>query len=327
MDYTSIIVLGFPFAMIATAFSNIIRADGSPRYSMVATLAGAALNTVLDPIFIFVLGMEVKGAAIATVISQIVSAALILDYVLRRGRILSFSFKLLKPDLSVVKKQLTYGSASFVTQMAIIVVNVVSNNFLTYYGANSPYGSDIPLAAMGIIMKIAAILISCILGIAIGAQPILGFNYGARNYSRVRRTYKAEITASLTLSGVMCLLFVTVPHIFVSVFGDSNPTFNEFTARAMRSALCFIVCAGFQIPSANYFQAVGKPMKSMTLTMTRSLFCQITFLLVLPLFFGLDGILLATPATDITSTIVTTIFIIREQRSLKYINAIPTANM
>ena len=316
VEYTSVILMGMPFAMLSPAIASIIRADGSPRYSMISTLAGAVLNTILDPIFIFGFDMGVKGAAIATVISQIFSAVLILGYVLHHGKVLTFSPENLKLKWDIVKKQCAFGSSSFVTQMSIVVVNVVMNNSLTYYGAQSAYGSEIPLSAMGIVLKINAILISCILGVAIGAQPILGFNYGAGNYNRVKRTYKTEIAFALTLSSIVCLMFITVPQVFVRAFGDSSLAFNSFATHALRTAMCCVFIAGFQIPSAGYFQAVGKPLKAMILNMTRALFCQVTFVLILPLFFGLDGILYALPATDVISSLLTMIFIAKELRHL-----------
>ena len=319
VDYTSIIMLGMPFAMLGTSLSNIIRADGSPRYSMVSTVFGAVLNTILDPIFIFVFGMGVKGAAIATVLSQMISAGLTLYYVLRRAKFTRLSGRNMRLDGGLMRRVLALGSSSFITQAAITVVNVVLNNSLRHYGGLSSYGAEIPLAAMGIVMKINSILISTILGICIGAQPILGYNYGAGNYERVKRTYKTGLSITASVSTICCLLFIFTPEPFIAMFGDSSPEFTEFACRAMSIFLSCVFCAGIQIPSSNYFQAVGKPLKAMTLSMSRQILFLVPLILILPLFFGLDGILYAGPVGDLCALAVTGVFILREMRHLNLV--------
>lgn len=316
VEYTSVIAAGFPFAMIGTAVSNMIRADGSPTYSMVSVLTGAALNTVLDPIFIFRFGMGVRGAAIATVLSQAVSFAIVLYYAMFRGRIVRFGRDTMRLSGSVMRRVAGLGSASFVTQMGFFVVNILLNNSLTYYGGLSEFGSEIPLAALGIVQKISAIFISLILGIAIGAQPILGYNYGAGNFARVKRTYFTEIAITGTLSAVANLLFVFAPRIFVAMIGDPDPQFNSFAVMGLRIFLCCVFAAGIQIPSASYFQAVGKPLKSMVLSMSRQIISLVPAVLILPLLFGLNGILYAGPTADLLALCVTTFFIPRELRQL-----------
>ncbi len=316
ISYGSVIAIGFPFSMVATGLSFIIRADGSPRFSMVATLAGCLLNVALDPLFIFTLGMGVQGAAIATVISQFVSTVIILLYFVKYAHHTRLKKKHLRVYTSITKKVAAYGSSSFITQLAITIVNVVLNHSLKHYGALSAYGSDIPISAMGIVMKISAILLACILGISIGAQPILGFNYGAGNYRRVRRTYLTTIAITVAMSTVVWILFITVPQLFIDIFGDSNPQFNEFASKALRTYLGAVILAGFQIPSANYFQAVGKPLKAMTLSMSRQLLLLVPAMLILPLFWGLDGILFSAPVADTLASIITLFFIIGELRHL-----------
>jgi len=316
VEYTSVIVMGAPAAMLSTALANIIRADGSPRFSMAASLSGAVLNTILDPIFIFTLGMGVRGAAVATVLSQCVSALLCLYYVLRRANYITLTKGNLRLDFPLAKTLAAYGSSSFVTQMAITVVNVVLNNTLVAYGTLSPYGREIPLSAMGIVMKISAILISCILGIIIGAQPILGYNYGAGNYKRVRQTFLLEVSVTFSLAAVVNVLFVFTPETFIGIFGKGSPQFTEFACMALSTYLCCVFAAGIQIPSANYFQAVGKPLKAMTLTMTRQLFLLVPAIILLPRFFGLQGVLYAAPVADVLSLLITGFFILRELRGL-----------
>jgi len=315
-DYTSVILLGFPLNSLGVCLSNIIRADGSPRHSMFCVLVGAVLNVILDPIFIFVFGMEVKGAAIATVISQGASMLVVLYYFWKRGKILRFqntSYRLIPP---MARRICALGSASFITQMAIAIVNTVLNISLTYYGAQTVYGSVKALSAMGIVMKINAIVISVVLGFVIGAQPLLGYNYGAGNYSRVRRTYFTEISFTFAIGAIACLVFVTMPQVIISILRDPDPLFNEFAAKSMRTYLCCLFTVGIQIPSANYFQAVGKPLKAMTLSMSRQILLLVPAILILPLFFGLDGVLYAAPVADVGALLITSFFIIREMRHL-----------
>jgi len=316
VEYTSVILLGAPFSMSSTALSGIIRADGSPRYSMLSSSSGAVLNTILDPIFIFTLDMGVRGAAIATVLSQIVSCLLVMAYLVRMARYTRLERQTLRLSGNLVRMIAAYGSSSFMTQIANALVNVVLNNTLVRYGQGTAYGGDIPLSAMGIIMKINGILISCILGVAIGAQPILGFNYGAGNYRRVRRTYLTVVSITTLLSAAVNLLFVITPHTFIGLFGNMGDQFNEYASRALRTYLCCVFAAGFQIPSASYFQAVGKPLKSMTLTMTRQVFLLVPAIAIFPLFLGLDGVLYAAPFADITAMLITGAFILKEQRYL-----------
>jgi putative MATE family efflux protein len=318
VDYVTYIAMGFPFVIVSTGIANIIRADGSPRYSMVVNLAGALLNTVLDPIFIFALNMGVKGAAIATAISQVVSFSLSILYILKQAHYVQFSLPNLRPDISIIRKVVSLGSASFITQISITIVNVVLNNSLTYYGAQSPYGAEIALSGLGIVMKINSIFINVILGIAVGAQPLLGYNYGAGYYDRVRSIYKTEVAATFFMSMLANLLFVLRPDIPVAIFRDQNPVFNEFAAMATRTFLCCVFSAGIQIPSANYFQAVGKPMISMVLNMSRQLLILVPCILILPHFFGLKGILYAMPVTDILAMLLALAFIFRELHHLRH---------
>lgn len=274
------------------------------------------LNVILDPIFIFGFGMGVRGAAIATVISQMISCVAVLLYVFRFAHTIRFAAPNLRLEKAIILRVLALGSSSFISQAAITILNIVMNNSLKRYGASSPFGSDIPLAAMGIVMKINAIMTSTIVGIMMGAQPILGYNYGARQYGRVKRTLLTEIGITFSLSTICCLLFVFLPEPFISLFGDKTPEFTEFASRALSVYLCCIFAAGIQLPSAGYFQATGKPMKSMALTMTRQLLVIVPLILILPIFFGLDGVLYAGPVGDICALLVTSVFILRELRYL-----------
>lgn len=314
-DYTSIILLGVPFSILSVSLSNMARTDGSPRLSMYGILIGAVLNTVLDPIYIFTLGWGVKGAALATITSQLLSAVILLVYFCKRGH-MRFDRRAMKPVGRVVGKTLTLGASSGITQVVACIMQVVMNNSLVYYGNLSPVGGEVALSAMGIVMKIAMILGSVCIGIGIGSQPILGFNYGAQHNLRIRKTYLLAVvsaTIAILAGWVFCQ---TCPNLILQLFGGGGDTFNEFAVRCMRVYLGGIFCAGFQIVSTNYFQATGQPFKASVLSMLRQLLLLIPLLLLLPVFFGLDGILYAGPAADIGSAVIVFLFVVPEMKKL-----------
>ena len=314
-DYTSIILMGVPFSVLGITMSNMARTDGNPRLSMYGILIGATLNTILDPLYIFVFHWGVKGAAIATITSQILSAGILCHYFWRRGN-MRFQFKLMKLVPRVCVKSLTLGASSGIAQLVACVMQVVMNNSLVYYGNQSDVTGDVALSAMGIVMKIVMILGSVCIGIGVGSQPILGFNYGAGKYKRIRDTYfKAIIYATGSIS-VGWLVCQTMPHLILRLFGSGNAQFTRFAVKCMRIYLGGLFCAGFQIVSTNYFQATGQPLKASLLSMLRQLIILIPLLLILPLFFGLDGILYAGPVADIGSAVIVACFIIPSMKKL-----------
>lgn len=314
-DYTSIILMGVPFSVLGITMSNMARTDGNPRLSMYGILIGATLNTILDPLYIFVFHWGVKGAAIATITSQILSAGILCHYFWRRGN-MRFQFRLMKLVPRVCVKSLTLGASSGIAQLVACVMQVVMNNSLVYYGNQSDVTGDVALSAMGIVMKIVMILGSVCIGIGVGSQPILGFNYGAGKYKRIRDTYfKAIIYATVSIS-VGWLVCQTMPHLTLRLFGSGNAQFTRFAVKCMRIYLGGLFCAGFQIVSTNYFQATGQPLKASLLSMLRQLIILIPLLLILPLFFGLDGILYAGPVADIGSAVIVACFIIPSMKKL-----------
>lgn len=315
IDYTSIVLIGVPFSMVSIALSSMARTDGHPRMSMYGILIGAALNTVLDPIYIFVLGWGVKGAAIATVTAQFVSTVVLCYYFLRKGN-MRFTRRYMKPVGRVWYKIFSLGISSGITSLVACIMQVVMNNSLVYYGNQTEITGDVALSAMGIVMKIAMILASVCIGFGIGAQPILGFNLGAKKYTRVRHTYLLAVsiaTGSILIGWAVCQL---APHLVLSLFGKENQTFTDFAVRCLRIYLGGIFCAGFQIVSTNYFQATGQPLKASLLSMLRQLILLIPLLLILPLFFGLNGLLYAGPCADISSAVIVALFILPEMRKL-----------
>lgn len=315
-EYTSIMLIGTPFNMLGVVLSNMARTDGSPSVAMYAMLAGAFLNTILDPVYIFVLHWGVTGAAIATITSQIISAIVLVMYFVKKGKNMRYRKSILRVDPEICRLVLPLGISSGITQIASTILQVVMNNSLVYYGNQSAVGGDVALSAMGIVNKIGMILVSICLGIGIGSQPIFGFNKGANQPKRVRKTFlvaAASATTVAVLGWLVCQLF---PGAILSLFGTEDPQFNLFAERCLRIYMLGIFAAGFQVVSTSYFQSTGQPLKASILSMLRQLLLLIPLILILPLRFGLSGILYAGPAADIISAIVVSQFIIHELRKL-----------
>ena len=314
--YSRIIALGMPFLIITNGMSNFARADGSPRYSMVCMLIGAVINTILDPIFIFIFHWGVAGAAWATIIGQFFSFLFAILYIRKFKQI-----RLRRTDIYLDLKEsiqtASLGMSNSLNQVAITFVQIVLNNSLTYYGASSVYGQEIPLAACGIVMKTNAILLAVIIGLSQGSQPIIGFNYGARQYDRVRKTYKLAITCNLVVSAVGFVLFQFFPRQIISLFGSGEKAYFEFSIHFMRTFLFMVLVNGVQLLSSNFFSAIGKPVKGLLLSMTRQVIFLIPLVLLLPLIWGLDGILYAGPIADGAAFLVTVMMITREMKKMK----------
>ena len=274
LKYGGIIAIGIPFMMIGTSLNSIIRADGSPRYAMTTMVSGAILNTILDPIFIFVFKWGVEGAAIATIFSQFITFLINAMYV-RKFKSIKISKDLFKPDFKTIRKLLMLGISSFINQMSIVLVLAAENNLLAKYGAISKFGADIPITVLGIVMKISQILNSIIIGIAVGAQPIFGYNYGAKNYDRVKSTLKYVLGISTIISTIAFILFQTIPDKLIAIFGSGDDLYIEFACITFRTYLMLCICNGIQIPSGIFFQAIGKAQKSAVLSISR----QVAFLI------------------------------------------------
>lgn len=314
-DYASIILIGVPFSVIGPCLSNMARTDGSPRLSMYGILIGAVLNTILDPIYIFIFQWGVKGAAIATITSQIISALILFLYFCKRSQ-MRLHLRELKLDGSVCKNVIALGTSSGITQLVACIMQVTMNNSLVYYGNKSAVGGDVALSAMGIVMKLAMILASVCIGIGIGSQTIFGFNFGAEKYHRIKHLFKnavAAATVSVLIGWLVCQLF---PGLIVNLFGGGNSAFVNFAEKCLRIYLFGIFCAGFQIVATNYFQATGQPLKASVLSMLRQLLLLVPLILILPLFLGLNGILFAGPIADMSSAVIVTLFVIPEMKKL-----------
>lgn len=316
MGYGFFVALGLPFMMIGTTLNSIIRADGSPKYSMASMVTGAILNIILDPIFIFVFKMGVEGAAIATTISQFVTFAMNVAY-LRRLKTIKITKKDIRLKPSVVLKVSMLGISSFITQMSIVLVIAFENNLLGKYGAESEFGSEIPITVLGIVMKISQILNSIIIGIAVGAQPILGYNYGAQNYDRVRKALKYVLGLSLIVSTIAFLLFQLIPDKLILIFGSGNELYIEFACYAFRTYLMLCICNGIQIPAGIFFQAIGKGVKSAVISLSRQILFLIPAMVIFGAIFGIHGILYAGPLADGLAFVVASVLLILQVRKLK----------
>lgn len=315
MQYAGITLLGMPFLIMTNGISNLIRADGSPKYSMACMVTGAIVNTILDPIFIFVFKWGVIGAALATVLGQVVSFFLAIFY-LKKFKTIKLTKSCFKMNFKDNLKTLCMGISSCINQVAITIVQIVLNNSLTYYGALSVYGKEIPLAACGIVMKTNAILLSIVVGISQGVQPIIGFNYGARKYDRVKKAFLEAIKWNFVVSVVGFCLFQFFPKQIISIFGTGDDLYYEFAILFMRTFLFMVIVNGVQLLSSNFFTAIGKAVKGLLLSLTRQVFFLIPLILILPLKFGIFGVLLAGPVADFIAFIVSVIFIYKEFKVL-----------
>lgn len=299
-EYFLYLIPGIPFFMFANAMNSVIRADGSPQFAMFSTLIGCALNVVLDPVAIFVLGWGMKGAALATITGQIVSALLAVYYLFRPKsfRLKRVSFK---PDAEILKHVLPLGISSFLTQVSIVVIMAVMNNVLVIYGAGSKYGADIPMTVVGIVMKVFQIVISVVVGIAAGAQPIVGYNYGAGLWRRVKLIFRTMMAAEFSVGLVSLICFEVFPVQIISVFGSEDGLYNEFAVLAFRVFLGGIVLCCIQKSCSIFLQSMGKPALSMLLSLLRDFVLSVPLTLVLPRFFGVTGALYSGPAADVIS--------------------------
>ena len=315
LDYGYAIALGIPFMMIGTTLNSIIRADGNPKFAMTSMVTGAIMNVILDPIFIFSLKMGVRGAAIATVISQMVTFIMNVLYI-RKIKSIKLTKKNFNFDFSIARKVALLGISSFITQMSIVVVIAVENNLFAKYGAQSKFGPEIPITVFGIVMKISQILNSMIIGVATGAQPILGYNYGAGKYDRVKKCLKIVLTVGVTISTIAFILFQTIPDKLILLFGSGDANYIEFACIAFRTYLVLCILSGFQIPAGIFFQAIGKSIKSAIISLTRQILLLIPSMLILGHLFGIIGLLYSGPLADGIAFTIALIFIIIEVKKL-----------
>ncbi|MDL2253073.1 MATE family efflux transporter [Ruminococcaceae bacterium OttesenSCG-928-I18] len=311
VTYTGITAFGMPFLIFSTGFSSLIRSDGSPTYSMVCVIVGAVLNTILDPLFIFTLDMGMAGAAWATVIGQGVSAVLCFIY-LFRFRSVRLVRRDFLPKPATVKHICALGAAACFNQLAMTVVQIVMNNALTFYGATSRYGPDIPLAVVGIITKVYFIFLSVIIGISQGNQPIVGFNYGAKQYERVKKTYRNAVIAASVVAVAGFLCFQLFPREIISLFGGGSEDYYHFAERYFRIFMMMFFLIGIQPVTANFFTSLGHAKLGIFLSLTRQILFLLPLILLFPRLFGIDGIMYAGPIADLAAAILALVLVRRE---------------
>lgn len=295
--YLGITALGLPFLLFTSTASIIIRADGSPSYSMVCIVTGAVLNVFLDWLFMFGFQWGIEGAALATAISQFVSFLLCIGYFpkFKTFPITRETMKLKKEYLLKISK---VGVSNFLNHTIMMVVAIVLNNSLSYYGAMSIYGKDIPLAVSGVATKLNSLMVAFVVGLAHGSQPILGYNIGAKNYDRVKATYKKAVKIGMCFSVAAFLLFQFFPRQVISIFGAGDPLYYAFAEKYFRIYMFMVFTFGLQPITVNYFTSIGAVKQGIILSASRQGFILIPILLTLPQFFGLNGVLFAGPISD-----------------------------
>ena len=326
VDYSRIILIGFPFVTTGICMNDLIRADGSPRYAMFSMLSGAVVNLIFDPVFIFVCHWGVVGGALATIMGQILTFFLSL-YKFRKLKTLNFNVADLKPKMRRVRMVLTIGMSAFLTQMANMAASIIMNNQAVKYGALSIYGPDIPVGCFGIIMKINSIMMSIILGITSSTQPIFSYNFGAGKYSRVSELVKKACIATFIVGCTGWFCFQNFPQQIVSIFKPDSELYNEFAVMCMKNMTLTIFVMGIPMLAGVYFQAVGKPMKAIILSLSRQILFLIPLIIFLPMFIGIKGVMFSYPISDVFSITLSTILLTGELKMLKQMEAKKQATM
>lgn len=321
-EYFFYITLGIPFYMFGQAMNPVIRADGNPKFAMISTLAGAVINIILDPIFIFVCKWGMMGAAVATVLGQVVTAVLAIWY-LQHMRIIRPTRRDFALNGKLCGRMLTLGITSFLSQISLVAAMAAINNMLRKYGAlDVVFGQEqyaqIPMAVVGIVMKFFQIVISIVVGMAAGCIPVVGYNMGAEKKLRVRKLFTKLLIAEALVGAVALVLAEGFPRQLIDIFGAANESsyYTDFAVKAFRTYLCMMVLACVNKACFIFLQAVGKALASTMLSMFREVVFGVGFALLLPVFFGLDGVLYSMPVSDILTFIISAVIIVKSYREL-----------
>ena len=322
IEYLDIVLAMVPIFILCNMMNSVIRADGSPMWAMIAMLTGAVVNIILDPVFIFVLGMGMKGAALATVIGQGATFLMTLIYFFNTK-----TFRLQKksflPKGRVIGEVVRMGVSTFVTQLAIVIVAILCNVQLAKYGLLSKYGADIPIAVIGIESKTFTVVINLVVGIALGCQPIISFNMGAKKYDRVKELYRKIMTCTLIIGVVFTLLFELAPGFVIGLFGEPSNIPNpedywEFGEKTLRIFLSLITISCLIKMNSIFFQAAGESPRAVVSSLIRDVVCFVPLVIVLPLFFpDVETILYVAPISDLIAMVVTAIMSVSFVRSLR----------
>lgn len=321
-EYFIWIAAGIPFYMFGQAMNPIIRADGSPKFAMLSTLAGAVVNIVLDPIFIFTFKWGMAGAAAATVIGQIVTAILSVLYLLR-ARVIRSKREDFLPEARIIRKTLSLGLSSFLAQISLVGAMLAINNMLRRYGAaDEIFGQEqyaqIPMAVVGIVMKFFQIVISVVIGMVAGCIPVVGFNMGAGQKGRVKELFTRLLIAEACVGAAALLIAEVFPGALIRIFGAANESvyYTEFAVKSFRIYLCMTVLACVNKATFIFMQAMGRAVESVALSMVREIVFGVGFALLLPVFFGLDGVLYSMPLSDILTGVISAIIIVKTYKEL-----------
>ena len=316
VDYLGITAVGLPFYVLSIGGNHIVRADRSPTYSMTCVLTGAVINTILDPLFIFGFGWGIKGAAWATVIGQVVSGILVIIY-FGKFRKMYLETGMLKPSAECLKAIVSLGMASCINQIAMAIVQIVMNNILRYYGGLSVYGSDIPIACVGVISKVNQVFMAICIGISQGCQPIWGFNYGAKKYDRVRLAYRYSVTACTVIATIFFLCFQLFPHQIVSIFGTGSDLYFQFAERYLKIFMFMTFANGIQPMSSGFFTSIGKAKLGIVMSLTRQVLFLLPLIIIFSLILGIDGVMYAGPIADAAAFVLAILFARRELGAMK----------
>ena len=313
--YGRIIVAGFPFVIMYSGLNQIIRSDGNPKMAMVSMLSGAIINVGLDAWFMYGLNLGIKGAAWATIIGQGISFLISLACIFKLKNV-HLTKECFKMKGSTIGRICAIGVSSFITQAEIVILTIVMNNVLVKSGAQSAYGEDIPMTAMGIAMKVNSVLTNIIAGIAIGGQPIISFNYGAKQYDRVKKTYKTCVIAAVLVSTVAFLSFQLIPEYISGIFGNEGELYTAFACKAFRIYLMFVILIAVVNVSGVFIQSIGKPVKSAVLTLVRQVICQCPAIVIFAAVGGVEAALWAGPVADGIAFLMAVVFMIYEFRQI-----------
>lgn len=315
-EYVGITSWGFPFMIITTGGGHLIRADGSPRMTMLCNLLGAVINTALDAIFVLALDWGMSGAAWATIIGQIISGTVAIAY-LTRYKTVHLGLKHLRIRWKYTSKIIAIGMASFFNQIAMMIVQIAMNNLLKHYGALSVYGESIPIAVSGIVMKVNQITFSIVIGLGQGAQPIISFNYGAEKYARVKKALRSAVTVGAGVAVLAFIVFQLFPREIIAMFGDGTDEYFEFGVKFFRIFLFFTWLNCLQPIASTFFTSIGKSFKGAFLSLTRQILFLLPPMVILPVFMGIDGILWSGPFADLLSAVAAIVLIAVEFRIMK----------
>jgi Na+-driven multidrug efflux pump len=322
-DYTFIVALGFPFQIMTIGVCQLIRADGSPNWAMICMMSGAVFNLIFDPVFMFAFGWGIKGIAAATSLGQVLSSVLAFSYIFRGMKTVSLTKESFRLKVQNVRAICSLGVAGFFNQLAMACVTVILNNTLRYYGALSRYGSTVTLGAVGAISKINYFLIMFMVGIGQGCQPVYGFNYGARDYARVKKALKSAFISLMIIAFLFFCVFQLFPYQIARIFGEGSEDYFEFATRYLRIFMFMTFANGLQPLASNYFTATGRAKTGMIVSLTRQIVFLAPLFLIFPLFLGIDGVVYAGPVADSAAAILALYLLAKEMKQLDRLIAQP----